>query len=453
MDRRARLGALWLAAVVLLIYLPDLGRGFLKDDFAWIRSSRLEHAGDLWRYVSQPASGFFRPLVALSFGIDDRLFGLHALGYGLTNLALVGLCAAGVWRLAVAFGLHRVTGLIAAALWSLNFHGINMAVLWISGRTALLLCAAATWAAAAVLAGRPILAGGLTLLALFAKEEAVALPVIFAAWLALRRDGGTLADRLRTAAAGTWPAFAALAVYVALRSRTGAMTFATAPAFYQARLDPGHVAWNVLEYLDRSSTLAAAIALVAWLTAGRRLGLDDREKQVIRLAAIWVAGTFAITVWLPVRSSLYACTPAAGSALIAAIVVSDAWGALTPPGRRRALVAAMILPLALWPVYHARNQRLANEARLSAAVMRTLAPLGDAAPPIGGLVFVDDQRARPSLYQAFGPHLPDAVALAIGRPIPVSLDNTPDAGLSHPTPDGPTTRRFRLENSRLIDTQ
>jgi len=65
-------------------------------------------------------------------------------------------------------------------------------------------------------------------------------------------------------------------------------------------------------------------------------------------------------------------------------------------------------------------------------------------------VFVDDQRVRPSLYQAFGPHLPDAVALTLGRSIPVSLDNTPDAALARPIAGGGGTRRFRLENGTLV---
>jgi hypothetical protein len=250
-------------------------------------------------------------------------------------------------------------------------------------------------------------------------------------------------------AAGVWPSLVALAAYGALRLRTAAMTFATAPEAYQATLDPRQVGWNVLEYLDRSSTLAAAVALVAFVAAGRRLRLARGERAAIPLAAIWLAGMFAVTVWLPVRSSLYAVTPSVGAALIAAIVLTDAWRSLAPPGRIRALLAAAVLPLLLWPVYHARNQRLANEARLSAAVVRALAPLRAAAPPVSGLVLVDDRLARPSLYHAFGPHLSEAVALTLGRPIPVSLDNTPD-DLSRPVPAGAGTRRFALSGGRLI---
>jgi hypothetical protein len=396
--------------------------------------------------------------VALTFGLDEILFGLNPLGYGLTNLALVGLCAAGVWRLGGALGLEPFARLVAAAIWALNFHGINMAVLWISGRTALLLCAAAVWAGDALLRGRPIRAGALALVAMLSKEEAVALPLIFAIWLAIPPAwdddvAAPASHRWRAVAAGTWPTALALAIYVLLRLRTTAMTFATAPGVYQARLDAGRFVDNLLEYLDRSSTGAVAVALAACLLAWRRPRLDAPARRTLALAAAWFAGMFAITVWLPVRSSLYACTPAVASALVAALVVSRARDGLTAGRQRIALAAALALPVLLWPIYSLRNQRLANEARLSTTVVRTIVPLRGAVPAIDGLVFVDDQRVRPSLYQAFGPHLPDAVALTIGRPIPVSLDNTPEPALAQPLPAGPTTRRFLLENGRLIEAR
>ena len=456
---RRWLGPLWLAAVVLAIYLPDVGQGFIKDDFAWIQSSRLASAADVWGYVARPASGFFRPVVALSFGIDEILFGLHPLGYGLTNLALVGLCAAGIWRLAAALGLAPAARLIAAAIWALNFHGINMAVLWISGRTALLVCVGAVWAADALLRRRPIAAGVLAGAAMLSKEEAVALPVIFAVWLAIRPASADAdaaapagASRWRRVAAGTWPTWIALAIYALLRLRTSAMTFATAPGVYQARLDAMRFVDNMLEYLDRSSTGAVAVALAACLMAWRWPRLDAPSRRTLAMAAAWFAGLIAITVWLPVRSSLYAVTPAVAPAIAAALVVSRIWDGVGTGGQGRqrwAIVLALGLPIALWPIYHLRNQRLANEARLSAATLRTIAPLRDASPPIAGLVVVDDQRVRPSLYQAFGPHLPDAVALTLGRSIPVSLDNTPDAALARAIVSGPGTRRFRLENGAL----
>jgi hypothetical protein len=283
---------------------------------------------------------------------------------------------------------------------------------------------------------------------MLSKEEAVLLPALFAAWAAIRHDGPPAA-RIRAAARGAWPAAAALAAYAALRVRTAAMTFADAPSFYQARIDAGTFAANLLEYADRSATLAAAVALAAVLAAGRRPRLDAGARRILALAAVWTVALFAITVWLPVRSSLYAVTPAVGAALAAATVAAACWEGMPASRRRRTAIAALALPLVLWPVYHARNQRLANEARLSASALTTLSALRGAAPAVEAVVLVDDRTARPSLYHAFGSLAPDAVALALGRPIPVSLDNTPD-DLSRPLPPDVAVRRFRLFAGRLV---
>lgn len=43
-----------------------------------------------------------------------------------------------LFLLAERLGLPVPAALLTAAVWSFNFHGINVAVLWISGRTSLL---------------------------------------------------------------------------------------------------------------------------------------------------------------------------------------------------------------------------------------------------------------------------------------------------------------------------
>ncbi|MNC96546.1 hypothetical protein D3C83_139460 [compost metagenome] len=69
-------------------------------------------------------------------------------------------------------GLAPAASLLAAATWLFNFHAVNMAVLWLSGRTALLVTLFALASAHAMLRGRALLAGGACLLALLSKEEA-----------------------------------------------------------------------------------------------------------------------------------------------------------------------------------------------------------------------------------------------------------------------------------------
>ena len=46
--------------VIAAVYLPDIGRGFVKDDFGWIRDARVARV-DLVRLVQLSHPGFYRP--------------------------------------------------------------------------------------------------------------------------------------------------------------------------------------------------------------------------------------------------------------------------------------------------------------------------------------------------------------------------------------------------------
>ena len=94
-------------------------------------------------------TGFYRPLVALSFAADYAAFGNRPLGYGLTDLSLAIACAALIYLLLRSLLLSAYASVAGSALWLLNFHGIDMAVLWTSGRTALLLVLTSVAAGAA----------------------------------------------------------------------------------------------------------------------------------------------------------------------------------------------------------------------------------------------------------------------------------------------------------------
>ena len=92
---RRQLAAAWLAvpfAVFLAVYAPAVGRGFISDDFRWIVESRIDRVADIPTIFSRH-TGFYRPVVALTFAADYALFGNRPRGYGLTNLALALACA------------------------------------------------------------------------------------------------------------------------------------------------------------------------------------------------------------------------------------------------------------------------------------------------------------------------------------------------------------------------
>jgi hypothetical protein len=190
LARRAT-ALLGLAAVVtifIVVYGPLAGHGFISDDFGWIQRSRLQTSTDL-RPLVPHGNDFFRPAVALSFALNHAMFGNQPFGYGLTNVLLAVACSLAIVVLLVRLGLPVGAAALGGSLWLFNFHGINMAVLWLSGRTSLLLTLFAALAAVLVARGRYLLALVPLALALLSKEEAVALPFLLGGWLALDADG------------------------------------------------------------------------------------------------------------------------------------------------------------------------------------------------------------------------------------------------------------------------
>lgn len=418
-----RVGLVAPFAVFLGLYAPSVGHGFIADDFGWILHSRVADVHDLVG-VFQQSRGFYRPVVAVSFAADYALFGTHPFGYGLTNLVLAIVCGALVYLVAHELSLPRGAAIVAAALWLLNPHGINTAILWMSGRTELLLTLGSLAAALLMLRGHPFLALLPAAIALFAKEEAVVLPAILACWWIVARPRAI--DR-RTLVLWAIAAAALLGVYFALRSRTGAMTPATAPAYYRLTTDPALIARNVLEYADRAMTFSAAFALLAILVLRPTTRIRDSwvSRDVVLCGAAWIAGGYAITVLVPVRSSLYACFPSVGACLIAADIAARRWESAATRPRQIGAVAAVVVSLALIPVYVLRNRATVANARFSSAVLDDLAAATGGLPDGASVIVLDDRSHRPNVDSAFNGAINDAFALTSGRRLDFRVEPPP----------------------------
>ena len=453
------------ATIFLVIYLPAIGRGFISDDFRWIVENRIGSTDDLAALFSANI-GFYRPLTSLSFAADHAAWGTHPLGYGVTNLILCLAAAAALFAVARRLGLPAGPALLASGAWLLNFHAVNMAVLWLSGRTALLASAFSLATAYAVLDGRHLVAGILALLAMLSKEEAVVLPVLLTVfqWAEARRAGTGPAEagfyvegfeagpaeaglyvedvgagpaeaglyvedvgagpvkaglHMETGAnvesgfSRTMPLWTALLVYLLLRWQSGAFWPANAPDYYQFSWSPAVIGRNILEYADRAGTVFAFVAVV-FVAAGRLRWADvsPPERRVLIFAATWIAAMYALTVFLPVRSSLYALLPSIGSAL--AVGAIGAAAARRNPARvRTAALALVVVATLLIPVYRSRNARWVGLAALSASVMQTIA--SDARGRSSGhVVLIDAPQERFNLASAFGNLLPEALQLHVG---------------------------------------
>jgi hypothetical protein len=399
-----------LAALLAAIYGPALGHGFVKDDYRWIAAAEAHSPADVARFFTTNV-GFYRPLVTAAFALDRTVWHLDPRGYALTNALLLVADAGLLFVLARRLTLPPEAALFASAVWIFNFHGINMALLWMSGRTALLLCLFAQASALAFLARArwsAVACGAFALAAMSCKEEAVMLPLVFAAWTLLSARNGQTS---RSAGAGSLPAWIALALYLLARSQSGAFSVSTAPDYYRLTFDPRLVLRNIAEYLDRGASLAALMSLVTWF-ATPRLPFSDGERRTIRCGVSWFVAMYAVTVFVPVRSSLYAVAPSLGSALVAGACAARAMR-LAPRRFARVAAASLVVLALLVPVYRSRNHGLVEPADLAAQSLAAIQSSTPGNPDAQEIVLVDDPRAPITLDSAFGALFPDAVHLFV----------------------------------------
>jgi hypothetical protein len=99
------------------------------DSLTLVETSRVGTWSDLLPLTARPvmdrttfAQGelVYRPFVTLSFAADSALWGVNAVGYHLTNLALHILTTLCVWALLRGLGLSRSASLIGSALFALH---------------------------------------------------------------------------------------------------------------------------------------------------------------------------------------------------------------------------------------------------------------------------------------------------------------------------------------------
>jgi hypothetical protein len=288
------------------------------------------------------------------------------------------------------------------------------------------------------------------LAAMLSKEEAVALPVILGSWSVAR----ALHQR-RLRFTREWLVVAAsvmvpLAVYAALRLRSGALTASTAPDYYRFSFTADRFVSNLIQYADRSITFPAAVLLLFVVCARPRLRGARLDPSVLTFGLLWLTGGFAITIFLPIRSSLYVCFPSVGASLIAAMAIQILWRGSRENRRLVTAIGALLLPFALWPVYHSRNARWVAEAELSRNVLNKMGSIAaDAQGRATSIVLVDDRSVRPSLADAFGTLIQDAVSLVVGNSVHVTIDPPPAGGDVAAADAAPPDQILRLRNRRV----
>jgi len=118
--------AVWMLVLLvvlqILIYAPNVGEGFVRDDFTWLDNIIRKGQIDYLRPFTK-TTGFFRPLVSLAFGIQYQLHGLQPKPFGLFNLFLHILNIILVYMLLSCRKESKSYAIWTAALFTLNGKG------------------------------------------------------------------------------------------------------------------------------------------------------------------------------------------------------------------------------------------------------------------------------------------------------------------------------------------
>jgi hypothetical protein len=189
------------------------------------------------------------------------------------------------------------------------------------------------------------------------------------------------------------------------------------------------------------------LVVIAALVAIRRLpSLDADDRLRMMKGAVWMAGGFALTVWLPVRSSLYVVFPTVGFAIAAATIVRAAASTSAPERLRRLATVGVVLPFLLLPIYWSRNVRWTE---LRTLTNDTFAAIGGEQVAAGTLIVLeDDLSTRVNFRNAFGTMFPEAARLFLPNDVHLWI-NPPPPEVADPPPDAERRRLFRLRDGRI----
>ena len=166
------------------------------------------------------------------------------------------------------------------------------------------------------------------------------------------------------------------------------------------------------------------------------------------LGAVWLAFGFAVTIWLPIRSSLYAVFPSVGVALATGAILDRRCAEASAQRAWRLANAALILPFLLLPVYWQRNVRWTELRELSNATIRTIQ--ADNLAPHTLVVLEDDLSTRANFRHVFGALLPEASALIFGNELSLWIEPPPPESEGNVKPAGAArVVSYRLVNGRV----
>ena len=318
----------------LIIFSPHVGKGFITDDFIWLNSVVPDGNVDYIRPFTK-TTGFFRPMVGLSFAIQFQIHGMDPMPYGFFNLFLHILNIILVYLLLSIHKEFKPYAIWVAVLFALNAKGTNMAVGWISGRTTLLfsffiLLSLYLYLRLPSKHGlRFILTAICYFAALLSKETAIVAPLFVFFFSYIISDEYSKANhffkRIKKSLNSIVVFFPPLIVYSLIRFNTDAIIPFNAPSYYIYSFSPVLLLKNLSEYVIRAGLLDIYIILLT-IVLVFFIVKKPGPRVAINLLAIYIGLLWFLIFLLPLlpipsRSDLYSYFPQIGLHAITSAII------------------------------------------------------------------------------------------------------------------------------------
>ena len=323
----------------LFIYIEHVGTGFIKDDFNWLGNVIADGEVDYLKPFSE-STGFYRPLISLSFGIQYQIHGMNPRPYGVFNLFIHILNILLIFLILFRNEETRSFALLVTALFALNAKANRMAIGWISARTTLL-CSFFLLLAFYLFQNLQkvrikknknlikttiyyISINIIFFAALLSKETALGMPFfvfIYTFVVSKKKIGiSKISERLYGAGKSIMIFLFPLILYFLLRLNSDAFTPVNAPDFYRYTFSPLMILKNISEYIIRAGMLDIIIAVFLFATIPF-ITKKSKQKQKIDSSplmpgVIWFICFLLPSLLIPVRSDLYAYFPQIGFHLV-----------------------------------------------------------------------------------------------------------------------------------------
>ena len=229
---------IWRLGLIILllaaVYGNTLNHGFVWDDtYIIVNNPLLEKLSNIPKFfisedTIEESTGYYRPATYISFALDRAIWGVNPVGFHITNLVLHMVAVLLFYAVISAMFKKERLAFVAALVFALHPLAGETVNFLAGGRNTLLSACFALLSLLCYIKKKPVVAAASFIIAIFSKEFALLLPMIFYIY-----DCRIQREKIRVS--GYIPYLISVACYLTLRS------FAVQKANFLSSINPSDI--------------------------------------------------------------------------------------------------------------------------------------------------------------------------------------------------------------------